>query len=313
MLSPVKIYKGEQVPLFGGISLEISSKCNRTCVFCPNHDFVRPDTQMPMELIKKAIDELAELKYHGRFQPYMYNEPLRDPRLFKILRRVRRKLPRAVINVSTNCDYLTEDLLDQLVEVGTNQLILNIYSSRDGNKDEEKVQKGVKIAERRAALIQSWLDARPHISQEGSLYNSGSPKKIVARVLHKYGVQKDSTNFGGSYTLANRSGNVAWLMPKKGKLKAKGGVCTRPFRMMEIRWTGDVILCCHDYNGTKPLGNIADQSLVEIWNTMELHRIREELQQGIRKGPLCGVCDYNGGSYKHMIHPVQLQRAEKRA
>ena len=309
MLSAIKVWDGEKVPLFKSMGLEISAQCNRTCVFCPNHDFTRPDQQMPMQLIKKVLGELSDLNYSGRWHPYMYNEPLKDERLMDILRMYRKGLPRAIIGISTNCDYLTPEILAELIDAGVNSLTLNIYSARDGNEDPKKVERGIEISKKRAALVQSWLDKHTQVQQSGSLYTGGSAHRVVGKVLHKYGVQKDSTNFGGSFKLANRSNNVEWLATDE--TEHYSGTCVRPFRIMEVRWTGDVVLCCHDYNGIKSYGNIADQTVEEIWNSMSLHRKREQLQNGVRKGKLCGVCDYNGGTYKHMIHPVQLERGKK--
>lgn len=308
MLSPVKIWKGEQVPLFKSMGLEISAQCNRSCVFCPNHDFERPDQQMPMRLIEKVRDELVDLNYSGRWHPYMYNEPLRDERIFDVLAMYRKALPRAIIGISTNCDYLTEEKLAELIRAGVNSLTLNIYSARDGSEDPAKVAKGVEIARKRAKLVQSWLNKHKDVKQKGSLYTGGSAHRVIGKVLHKYGVQKDSTNFGGSFKLANRSNAVDWLAHD---VEDAHGMCVRPFRVMEIRWTGDVVLCCHDYNGIKSYGNIEDKRVDEIWNSIALHKKRAELQEGIRKGPLCGQCDYNGGAYQHMIHPVQLERRVK--
>lgn len=308
MLKPVKIWKGEEVPLFKSMGLEISAQCNRSCIFCPNHDFERPDVQMPIKLIHKVRDELADVNYGGRWHPYMYNEPLRDDRIFDILKDFRKALPRAIIGISTNCDYLTEEKLAELIDIGVNSLTLNIYSTRDGHEDPDKVARGVEIAKKRAKVVQSWLDRHTDVAQSGSLYTGGSSHRVIGKVLHKYGVQKDSTNFGGSFKLANRSNNVEWLAHE---IENPHGTCVRPFRVMEVRWTGDVILCCHDYNGIKSYGNIKEKTVVEIWNSMALHKKRAELQEGIRKGPLCGSCDYNGGTYKHMIHPVQLERRVK--
>ncbi len=306
MLSPVRVYKGEQVPLFTSMTQEISAQCNRTCVFCPNHDFERPDAQMPMALIEKAAEELGTLRYGGRWSPYMYNEPLRDPRLLDILHLIRQQVPRCVININTNADYLDEELLDALVDAGVNQLAINIYSARDGSTNPEKVERGIVLARKRAAVMQRMLDARPHILQTGSLYQHISPKKIVAKVQHKYGVQKDGTNWGGGFKFQNRTGDVEWLADTAKQ--SYSGMCTRPFRILEMRWTGDVVLCCNDYHGQARFGNLKDHTLVELWNMMSLHHIRAELQDGIRKG-LCQHCDYDGGHYQHMIHPVQLQRA----
>jgi MoaA/NifB/PqqE/SkfB family radical SAM enzyme len=306
MLSPIKIWKDEDYPLFTTISVEIGAKCNRHCVFCPNHDFKRTDEFMPMKLIEKQADELGELNYRGSWGPFIYNEPLRDERILDIVRLMRERVPRCVINFNTNCDYLTEELLDELFDAGVNQLACNIYSSRDGKDNPDVVAKGVKIAKARAKEVQSWLDARDWIDQESSLYTGGSAKKTIAKVQHKYGVDANGKNFGGGFGFTNRAGNVDWLTSIQTK-KTFSGVCTKPFRIMQINWTGDCILCCNDYNGVTNYGNLKTHTLVEMWNNIELNRERFNLQRGVRKG-LCASCDYNGGAYKHMIHPVELHR-----
>jgi len=259
---------------------------------------------MPMELIQKTTLELQAMNYHGRWSPYIYNEPLRDERLLAIIAFVHSHVPRASIMINTNADYLTEKYLDALFKAGVNQLALNVYSARDGHKDPANVESGIRIAKARAAVLQKWLDKRRWIDQNSSLYTHCSTKAKIAKVQHKYGVQKDGTNFGGGFELQNRSGNVEWLDTKD---ETYSGMCVRPFRDMMVNWKGDAILCCNDYHGEVAFGNIADNTLEELWNKMQLHRIRAQLQDGVRKG-ICEHCDYKGGAYKHNVAHVQLTR-----
>lgn len=287
----IDVWNGEQFPLFTSIGLETASKCNRKCIFCPVHDSPRADELMDYELIHKVLTELGSLKFNGRIAPYIYNEPLRDKRMVDIIKLIRYCTPRAVIMISTNGDYLTEELLDTLFAVGLNQLIINVYGQLD-----------IDHAKSRAEKFQSWLDNRVWIDQEKSVYSGGSSRVRRAQVHHKYGVQQDGQNFGGGYQLQNRSGNVEWL--RESAKKSYSGICTRPFRIMQINWKGDSILCCNDYYGEVPFGNVENQSLVELWNRRLLHEKREELQAGIRTG-LCEHCDFKGGAYKHQIYKIQ--------
>lgn len=310
MLSPIRVYKGEQFPLFSTISVEIGARCNRHCVFCPNHDNRRPNAFMTWDMITKQADELASLNYRGSWGPFIYNEPLKDPRILEIIRMMRERVPRCVINLNTNTDYLTEEMLDELFDAGVNQLACNIYSSRDGHDDPDVVAKGVRIAKARAKEVQQWLDDRSYIDQKSSLYTGGSPRKTIAKVQHKYGVDESGANFGGGFGFTNRAGNVAWLAGDETAPQQYSGVCTKPFRIMQINWTGDCILCCNDYHGVTNYGNLKTHTLIEMWNSIELNRERAHLQVGERVG-LCASCDYKGGAYKHMIHPVVLERKAK--
>ena len=51
----IDVEAGEQFPLFSNIGLETSAVCNRHCVFCPNHDYERPDEYMDVSLIEKCL------------------------------------------------------------------------------------------------------------------------------------------------------------------------------------------------------------------------------------------------------------------
>lgn len=285
----VDVWNGEQFPLFTSISIETFSDCNRRCVFCPVHDAPRARDHMPYVSIHKILGELGELKFHGRIAPYIYNEPLMDDRLVDIIKLIRHLVPRSVIMISTNGDYLNESLLDTLFAVGLNQLIINVYS-----------------CEARADVFHSILDDRLWIDQKSSVYSGGSSKVKRAQVHHKYGVRQDGTNFGGGYQLQNRSGNVQWLA--ESAQRCYTGICTRPFRIMQINWKGNSILCCNDYFGVTSFGNVQNKTLVELWNEQKLHEVREDLQKGIRKG-LCEHCDFKGGAYKHNINRVSEQKS----
>lgn len=61
-------------------------------------------------------------------------------------------------------------------------------------------------------------------------------------------------------------------------------------RSLTIRCDGTVVLCCDDYYGQYTWGNIAKESIVEIWNKSCFKRIRNELKNGIINLPICKKC-----------------------
>jgi radical SAM protein with 4Fe4S-binding SPASM domain len=104
--------------LFTSVEIETTSICNRKCSYCPNSTNMRPEKYIDEKLFYKIIDELAELKFSGRFSPHFYGEPLLDGRLVSLLSYVRQKLPKVFIKVFTNGDLLTEKLFHQLISAG---------------------------------------------------------------------------------------------------------------------------------------------------------------------------------------------------
>ncbi len=108
------------------ISLEVSVFCNRTCSYCPNTSYETPREFMSEEVFSTAIKRMQDIRYAGIVDFIFYNEPLLDPRLPELVKRVKDALPKCLPRVTTNGDPLTEDLLLRLVKAG----VLAFYVTR---------------------------------------------------------------------------------------------------------------------------------------------------------------------------------------
>lgn len=280
----VNLERGEQASLFTSIAIEISSKCNRTCEFCPNGSHDREDVEMPMATIERILGQLSALKYSGRIEFYIYNEPTRDKRLVDILKRTRTLVPRACLMISTNGDYFRSAAdIAKLYDAGLNQMQINIYSHQ-----------------RRMDTIRGWVDGL-QLDQTSSVYQNVGAKKRVCKVVAKFHITKATENkdLEGVNHLSNRSGNIPDFRNGLTEPLHKG--CTRPFRFLNINYKGDGLLCCNDYYGEMPFGNVAKNTLTQIWNHPTLISYRLKLQAKDRSMPLCDVCDFGGGAYTHMV------------
>ena len=283
MLSEI-VVRSMNLPLFNTLALEINAGCNRTCDFCPQANNTRPSKQMTEEDITPIIDQLVDLKFKKRVSLNIYNEPLRNKRLEKFIQMFTERLPRVCTMFATNADYLKrpEDLA-RFFDAGCRQIQINIYSN-----------------EKRYQQIKQWVDDLGY-DQSGSVYTYVKAGQKICHVLRKF-----DGKFEGGFTINNRAGNIPWYQPAITEPLQK--MCTRPWRMLNINWDGQAILCCNDYEGETDFGNMKTHSLVEMWNHIEFHKIRERLQNKDRNLPVCGVCDYGGGSDPHMIHPVNLEK-----
>lgn len=269
--------------LFSTISIEIGSRCNRVCWFCPNGHNKRPDEFMTDELVNKFITELAAIEYSGRIELYIYNEPLRDRRLLDIIKQFRKSVPKGCLMIATNGDYVkTSQQFQDLFDAGLNQLQINVYSN-----------------------IARWKELNTFIkstdAEEGNIYAKTSPKNRLYSLEQKYDKKiTPATPRVGRFELSNRSGNIPGIPKVISPLRK---MCTRPFRYMQVNWKGEVILCCNDYHAEVVCGNAADTSLKDIWeNSTVLRKYRTDLLQKDRKElRLCAPCSFKGGAYPHFL------------
>lgn len=83
----------------------------------------------------------------------------------------------------------------------------------------------------------------------------------------------------GDFLLNNRAGSLADLaIPEP--LKAD---CFQPSFHMNINYKGEVVICSSDYYAASLMGNIADNSLLEIWRGPLFQRARQILRQRQRQ------------------------------
>jgi MoaA/NifB/PqqE/SkfB family radical SAM enzyme len=100
------------------ICLEISTFCNRTCVYCPNSTNTTPKHFMPWDTFDICLARLREINWAGPLDYNRYNEPTYDPRLAELVARTRERLPRALPRIITNGDRLTPEYIRQLIAAG---------------------------------------------------------------------------------------------------------------------------------------------------------------------------------------------------
>ena len=262
--------------LFNTLCLEIDSTCNRKCQFCPVAYNQRPDELMTPDLISKALTELAGLKYRGRVELYIYNEPCRNfEHLLNVLRMFSTALPGVTFMVASNGDYLDGPRMAELYGAGLQQLLVNCYTPG--------------LFEKR----QSWLEWLPDdVEVDGPIYTKLARGKRTFQMLDK----SNPDEFGsGVFGLTNRSGLLEGYLPPTPEPLER--MCVRPFRVLNVNWQGDAMVCCNDYHADVEVGSLHDLTLLELWHHPVMNLYRTKLLDRDRSLPLCDVCDCHAGAY----------------
>jgi radical SAM protein with 4Fe4S-binding SPASM domain len=66
--------------------------------------------------------------------------------------------------------------------------------------------------------------------------------------------------------------------------------CRTPEGSFQISTEGDVFICCCDYFGKHIMGNIKDNSILEIWRNPRFADIRTQARNGIAATDMCSKC-----------------------
>ena len=119
--------------LFFHIFLEVNTKCNRKCPYCPNC-FLTPDEDteqlMPEQIFHKVLFDLMEMDYGGIISYHFFNEPLLHPHLKRLVRQAKQSLPKAYQLLFTNGDFLSDSSHDELVQAGIDHFLVTRHSKK---------------------------------------------------------------------------------------------------------------------------------------------------------------------------------------
>lgn len=247
----------EHPSLFTAIEIETRTRCNSSCSFCGAsilHD-KRPDIRMPDELLDKIFAELGAMQFKGMVRFFGNNEPLLDPRLPELIRKVKAASPECSVEVQTNGLKLNPRIGRELLEAGLDVLFINNYS------DEGQLHNGVR------AFLKETAHDYPN-----------------AEIMVSLRQMTEDLN--------NRAGTAPNAEALKKPLPLP---CMLPFSDLVVTADGRVAICCQDLEFQEVMGNLNAQSLLEVWNGDHFNRIRAGLMKGDRSvSEFCKGCDYRG-------------------
>ncbi len=113
-------------PLFTMVEVEVNSRCNKRCLYCPTSINPEPETPLFMSdaIFYKLIEELIQMKFSGRISYSLYSEPLLRTDLERLISYVKSKLPDVYQLLFTNGDFLTDERYNSLKKAGINHFLV---------------------------------------------------------------------------------------------------------------------------------------------------------------------------------------------
>lgn len=270
------------------IQIELTEGCNLLCSFCGLRGMREIGSEDFRHLTKKTteriVSEISRIGWNSRIIFSMHGEPTLNPNSYRIIRMFRDELPNAVLSMMTNgCGIALEDENEgstiesnvaSYAVAGLNDLIIDYYSE---NGAASRIEKRLNNCIKHDVLPELQID---HLQSGVPLY-SGSSKKF--RVLFNPPIQSDGAI---NRHLCNHCGAAGPL-----DFSYAGKRCARPFRELSFRYDGSVAICCNDFRGEYPIGNIMNVPIEEIWNSKRMEAARILLYAGERDFKPCLGCN----------------------
>ena len=250
------------------VQFQTLSTCNAKCVFCPHFQSPKeiPHGRMEDALIQKIIAECGKHMV-GRVSPYLTNEPLQDKRMPDILKAIKKASWFPVkTKINTNAGLLTESMSERLLASGLDQLWISVNGY---SPETYRESMGLDFATT-MANIDTFLDMKKTLGRS-------RPKVIITTIRTKL-VEHELENAKDYWAkrdvkfsihhLDNRSGeDVTGDIRPTNQTFARKRNCDLFLKQAYIVENGDMIICCHDWRQSVKVGNIANSSISEVWNS----------------------------------------------
>ncbi len=286
--------RGAQSLIFE-LNFELCSVCNLRCKWCSLDSKIRPGL-MTIDTFRRVLDEIRD---EARFRVRVMNlhhsgDVLLHPKFAEFLDVISEEKTRwpegqfPFVQMLTSATHLRGDKARALLESDAIDWLR--FSVDGGNrKDMEAIRVGAKWddvlgninafldeADRRGKTIRTGLIAifetpEPEISDEF--------RRLVSRVTNY--MPRLPHNWVGKTDLG--------LPPPAAR---PTGFCTFILSQLVVLHDGKVTLCCADLNGDGVIGDLATESLYDIFRGAKRAQHIRLMKEGRRHDlPMCGTCD----------------------
>lgn len=282
------------------VQIEPTEGCNLRCTFCGirgireggrRGELSGPFRFMSVDTAATIVTRLREAGWdRQRIEFAMHGEPTLNRALPAIVHLFRVGIPRAQLMVTSNGVPIADQFDDKLAELyaaGLNVFALDDYAPH-------KV----------APLARRFPAAHHHVTRyEYPADRDGSPHLLRRPNSRALTIVADigEATAGTHSHLSNHAGCAS---PRDRS--TVGRICARPFREISVRYDGAVAICCDDWRGEYPIGNVIDSTLDEIWQHPRFEAARRKLYLGQRDFGPCDGC--TARSYRVGLLPDRMGR-----
>lgn len=165
-----RIIESKTLDGFASIHLEINTDCNRACSYCSNSLFPKKREHMDVDLYRKIIDELDDIRYCGQIAPNLSSEPTLHPELSELMLYAR-KIKNARIVIYTDGDFMNRRRFDQLRKTGVDAFIITQHG-QNTPKPLTELMDSLTPSEKKVVIYQTL--------NEFNLFNRGIPGLITS-------------------------------------------------------------------------------------------------------------------------------------
>ena len=252
----------EKLPFPEHLDIEVTNRCTLACVICPRRLMKREVGDMPLELARKILTEAT-----GKAKTcylHLFGDPLMHPQIEELVGMA--KNAGLWVSTSTNAVFLNRDRMKKLYEAGIDELVVSLDAMTEETYDK------IRVGGRFPLVMNNVLAAANYLSEQ-------EPREVLnvqlVHTLDNDAEIEEFSRFWGEHVVGPGVGKVTikpmvtWsrtIASRRPKEPEEEFACTMGNYSMSIYWNGDVVKCCHDFDGFTRIGSVLESSIQEVWD-----------------------------------------------
>lgn len=304
------------------VLIDSSEVCNFRCNYCFRAKadklawgYAARNNLMDWEMFVKIVDQIDEFpEMVKQISLSVHGEPLCNRRVPDMAEYIKKKGIKSRISLHTNASLLDEEYAKRLAVAGIDRMVVSLqgmtskkYEDICGTKiDYDRFYNNLKILSDEKREMQLYIkiaDAALEPGEEELFYEKYRPIADRVYVEKVVPIWKDSQK---------DDKEKKWNVNKYGGKFAAQHCCPVLFHTMVVTPAGDVYPCTQ-LLFPRPLGNVKEKSLVELWNSEErrqmlLRQLQEE-DMDICHG--CYIKENSIFTEEDLIDPYKEKIAER--
>jgi radical SAM protein with 4Fe4S-binding SPASM domain len=296
-------------PFPSRIHVEPTNVCNLDCAFCPYGRQERRPGYMGMDLFRKIADECAG--HPVKLWLHFLGEPLLNRDLPGLIAYAKdRGIPQ--VGLSTNAFFLTPDIGEKLIRAGLDRLECSVDGFDAESYRRVRRSDGFdRVVENTRGFLQLKRElgaAHPAVSLQFM--------RTPGVVEHLPAIRAFWQPWLGErdFLMTIEDMSFAGTM-RQAEVARRREPCGWLWEYLVVLWNGDVVTCASDYDGTRVMGNLGRERLLDVWRGPAYEELRRKHAEGrYAEAGICHGCDdwalADGHGYQNVIEEAQLRSRE---
>jgi pyruvate-formate lyase-activating enzyme len=289
LVDPARVWEMTDVHT---IEIEISTRCNWRCEYCPVSLSPKPPHTMALELFQEIVDKAVR---HGirRATLNSYNEPTLDV-LFDQRIEVLAKTP-IKIDLHTNGSALTARRLDLLARTGVAEQIFFNLPSLDAAAFRSMTGAPARTLDRLRSTVEAAL--RAGLPVRFSIQGSAERRAETMRRLHEWLGPRFDDGMVGDWPTTDRAGALSNDYCHHLSVRGPLTGCADVLNWLYVAVNGNCFICCEDYHQKVVFANVRDGEFADVLRSERAQQIRRWVY-GAEAAPadfLCRACHVMAG------------------